>query len=123
MLEKAQRLRINREFKTVYNLKRSVANSLLILYAGKKKETPESKTKAGFVVSKKIHKRATKRNRIKRLIREAYRNFLKENPSRDIIWSRLIFLARQPMLNTSYNETRLALEDCLKRIEKFSKND
>ncbi len=48
------------------------------MFAGlpKKSDTP---TKAGFVVSKKTHKRAVKRNRLKRLMRESYRILLKEN--------------------------------------------
>lgn len=122
MLEKAQRLKNSSEFKTVYSLKRSVSNSLLILYVFKKREESFSllKTRVGFVVAKKIHKRSTKRNRIKRLIRENYRNFLKSYPSDSIKWQRMIFIARNPMLNASYNDVTVALEDCLKKAEKFS---
>ena len=48
------------------------------MFAGIKKKT-DTPTKAGFVVSKKTHKRAVKRNRLKRLMRESYRLLLKEN--------------------------------------------
>ncbi|MEI7473612.1 MAG: ribonuclease P protein component [bacterium] len=120
MLEKAQRLKNSSEFKTVYNLKRSVANSLLILYVGKKKDNSLIKPRVGFVVAKKIHKRATKRNRVKRLIRESYRNFLRSHPSKDITWQRLIFLARSPMLDAKYEDVLHAVEDCLRKVEKFS---
>lgn len=122
MLEEAQRLKTSSEYKTVYSLKRSVSNSLLILYVSKKKESALNslKTKVGFVVSKKIHKRATKRNRIKRLIRENYRNFLNSQPSNSMKWQRMIFIARNQMLNASYSDVTSALQDCLKKVEKFS---
>lgn len=82
------------------------------------------KTRVGFVVAKKIHKRSTKRNRIKRLIRENYRNFLKSCPSsNNIKWQRMIFIARNPMLNANYDDVKAALEDCLKKAEKFSTHE
>ena len=74
MLPANERLKTSREFTTIYNLKRSVANPLLILYVGKEKTDASVPTKVGFVVGKKVHKRAVKRNRAKRLMREAYRN-------------------------------------------------
>jgi len=53
VLPKNERLKTSREFSTTYNLKRSVANPLLILYTGRKKESPDIPTKVGFVVGKK----------------------------------------------------------------------
>ena len=46
---------------------------------GKEKTNPDLQTKFAFVVSKKIHKRAVVRNRIKRIMRESVRLQLKEN--------------------------------------------
>lgn len=52
---------------------------MLLIYCGKDKNNPNIPTKAGFVVSKKIHKRAVKRNKIKRRLREIYCDAQKNN--------------------------------------------
>ena len=113
MLPQAERLKISSEFTATYNLRKSVSNSLLICYAGREKNIPESPTRAGFVVSKKISKKSSDRNRIKRLLREAYRNMVKSGAS--FKWKTLIFLARQDSLNANYTEIQKALEDCIKK--------
>ena len=56
----------------------AVADKNVCIYLGKEKTNPELQTKIAFVVSKKIHKRAVVRNRIKRLMRESFRLQLKE---------------------------------------------
>lgn len=73
MLKKCFRLKNNAAFGATYKNRKIVANEYFILYAGKEKECKEQITRFGFVVSKKIHKRAVKRNRIKRLLRESVR--------------------------------------------------
>ena len=72
MLSKKQRLTKSSAFKATYRLKQSTADALLVLYVGKEK-TEEQNSRIGFIVSTKIHKRSVKRNRIKRLAREAYK--------------------------------------------------
>jgi len=119
LLPKFERLKINSEFKAAYRLKNSVADTLFILYAGKAKTSPEYPTKVGFVVSKKIHKRATKRNRIKRLFREAYRNARKNNDIKESQqWRSLIFIARGAALDTNYKEVYDAIIKNIKRLDK-----
>ena len=73
MLKKRYRLKNKKAFDATYNLKQVVSNSLLILYVGKKKTKDDVDTKFGFIASKKYHKRAVKRNLLKRRIRESYR--------------------------------------------------
>ncbi len=123
MLPKNQRLIKNSAFKATYRLKKSIADALFVLHTGKKK-TPEDmfSTRVGFVVSKKIHKRAVKRNRVKRLMREAYRVALKNN---DIVssrkWISLIFTAREASLDADFNQVYNSIVKLLKRTdEKFS---
>ncbi|MGA2967770.1 MAG: ribonuclease P protein component [Candidatus Levyibacteriota bacterium] len=48
-------------------------------------DNKDNKTRFGFVVSKKIDKRAVVRNRTKRVLREAAKHFLKDLAGRDII--------------------------------------
>lgn len=79
MLPKQYRLKNQKAFDATYKQRQVVADKFLTLYIGKKKpDDSEQITKIGFVVSKKFHKRAVKRNRIKRLIREAFRLEIKE---------------------------------------------
>lgn len=119
MLPKNQRLKISSEFNAVYRLKRSIADSLLILYTGKEKHHPQMPTKVGFVVSKKIHKRAVKRNRIKRLIRESYRKALLASeiqPSQK--YTRLIFLPREAALKADYKQIYNSVAKLINKADK-----
>lgn len=65
-----QKLKKNSDFQRVYKESKSFANYLLVCYILRHPENPTRRV--GFSVSKKMGK-AVKRNRIKRLLREAYR--------------------------------------------------
>jgi ribonuclease P protein component len=65
-----QKLKKNSEFQRVYKESRSFANYILVCYVLKHPADPARRV--GFSVSKKMGN-AVKRNRIKRLLREAYR--------------------------------------------------
>ena len=78
MLKKQFRLQKKSAFNATYRIKHSYCIGGVVLWVGKKKTDATFVTKAGFVVSKKTHKRAVKRNRLKRLMRESYRLLLKE---------------------------------------------
>lgn len=79
MIPKKFRLKNKKAFDATYKNRKVVSDSLLTIYTGKYKKDEQQPTKFGFVVSKKYHKRAVKRNRIKRLMRECIRLALKEN--------------------------------------------
>lgn|SRR5574344_1144996 len=79
MIPKRYRLKNTKAFDATYKNRCVVSDSLFTFYIGKTKKSPEVSTKFGFVVSKKYHKRAVKRNRIKRLMRESIRLSIKEN--------------------------------------------
>ena len=79
MLQKKYRLKKYSAFVATYKINNAVADAHVCIYFGKEKNSLEKQTKIAFVVSKKIHKRAVVRNRIKRLMRESVRLQLKEN--------------------------------------------
>ena len=107
MLKRENRLKSKRAYKATYCNNNTTSDDLIILYAGKPKEDKNCPTRVGFVVSKKVHKRATKRNRIKRLIRENIRLMIKNNELTELSnYQSLIFMAKQKALDKDFEEIR-----------------
>lgn len=76
MLPKCARLKQKRDFTAIYKTARTYFTKplkMLVL-----PDTSEHRSLVGFVVSKAVSKQAVKRNRVKRLLREAYQ---REMPS------------------------------------------
>jgi ribonuclease P protein component len=90
-LKRELRLRKNNDFQRVRQQGRSIASRLLILAW-----TPNNvaQLRVGFVISKRISKRAVERNYVKRLLGEAVRPLLTDIPDG---WD-LVLSARQPIL-------------------------
>lgn len=118
MLPKNQRLKKESAFKATYNVKNSVSDSYFILFAGKMKKQPDTPTRVGFVVSKKNHKRAVKRNRLKRLAREAYRTAFKENLIDNAQnFMSLIFVARTPAIGKNFAEVKSSVVKLITKLK------
>lgn len=118
MLPKNLRLKKQSAFKATYSVKNSVADANMIIFAGKQKKNSEFPTKVGFVVSKKNHRRAVKRNRAKRLMREAYRATLKENsvPNSQNFQS-LIITARAGAIDNDFYSLKNSLLKLIERLK------
>ena len=101
MLQKQYRLKKRAAFSATYRTGKSFHKGGVTVFCGKEKK--EGETKIGFVVSKKIHKRAVKRNRIKRLMREAVRLYIKNSVCFDTKYMSLIFVASSRLLEKDYN--------------------
>ena len=116
MLPKQYRLKKRLAFKATYKVKNSSHSGGVTLFAGvlKKEETP---TKVGFVVSKKVHKRAVKRNRLKRLMRESYRLLLKNGElGNSQKYLSLVFIGTENALGKKFDEIYSSIKKLVERI-------
>ena len=69
-------------------------------------------TKFGFLISKKVSKRAVDRNRIRRLMAEAVR--FKINEIKKKVW--VVFLVKRKMLTVKQDEVKLEVENMMKMV-------
>lgn len=117
MLKRKYRLTKHSAFSATYRVKHSYCDSGIILWVGREK-TEEIPTRAAFVVSKKTHKRAVRRNRLKRLMRESYRLFLKENNThKSQKYMSLIFVGKEKALGKSFKEIQTTISGLLNGIK------
>lgn len=110
-LPKDAKIKKNREYRKVYSRGKSFVNKFLVLYlAG----NLEGKTKVGFSVSKKVGK-AVVRNRVKRLIKEAFRLNQDKVKNKGVS---LVFVARNRAKEANFSEIEKAMLDLLKKGQK-----
>jgi ribonuclease P protein component len=107
-LNRALRLRKNSDFQRVRQQGRSIASRLLIL-AWAPNDQPQ--LRVGFVVSKRVSKRANQRNYIKRLLSEAVREELAQIPPG---WD-LVFSARSQVIGVHLPVLKQELHSLLRR--------
>lgn len=116
MLPKQFRLKNKAAFSATYRIKNSFYKGGITLFAGKKKKE-EIPTRVGFVVSKKTHKRAVKRNRLKRLMRESYRLLIKSNENENASqYMSLIFVGGEKALGKSMKEIQSIINELVWRL-------
>jgi ribonuclease P protein component len=114
MLQKENRLKKRSAFAATYRTGKTFHSMGVTVFVGKEKKN-ESPTRVGFVVSKKIHKRAVKRNRIKRLMRESCRLLIKDGAFSDKYIS-LIFVASSKLLNKNFKEVDTAIRNLVAKL-------
>lgn len=117
MLKKQFRLKNKSAFNATYRIKHSYCIGGIVLWVGKKKTDAQFPTKVGFVVSKKTHKRAVKRNRLKRLMRESYRLLLKDNKiPKSQQYLSLIFVGFEKALGKDFCQIQNIIYNLLEKI-------
>lgn len=112
-MKKRNRLKKNEDFQKVFKHGTSVANRQFVLYTLDQPENDE--LRVGLSVSKKIGN-AVMRNRIKRLIRQA---FLEE---RDRLKQKdYIIIARKPASQLTFEETKKSLQHLFRKASLYKK--
>jgi ribonuclease P protein component len=85
MLQKQNRLRKDREFQRVFKNSRPI-NLANFSIRTAKNNTKEENVRFGFVISNKIEKRSTRRNALKRQLREVSRGLISRlKPGYDVV--------------------------------------
>jgi len=110
MLPKENRLTDDYDFRRVKRLGKSHPGPLFSLAAAPRKTKGQSRF--CFVISKKIDKRATVRNRVKRLLRGAVRERLEKIPDGFDI----VFVVRPKIVGRSYEEINTEFDKILSKV-------
>jgi len=111
MLPKNQRLKGKKLFNEIYKKGRVYSNNLLVIYLfNRGNRYPDlHESRAGFVVSKKISKKAVIRNKIRRRTSECYRILTSGICNNtDIIWC-----VRKAIINATMSDIKSAVFDLL----------
>lgn len=117
MLPKQFRLKNKKTFDATYKNRKVVSDSMLTIYLGREKKSLETPTKGGFVVSKKYHKRAVKRNRIKRLLREVCRLAIKHQQLGNLNkYMSFIILPKDTAIGAKFCDVQASFYKLLERI-------
>lgn len=114
MLPEDYRLKKRSAFKATYKSGKSFHKDGITMFCGREKNN-DTPTKIGFVVSKKIHKRAVRRNRIKRLMRESLRLLIKEKGFSTKYMS-IIFVATSKLLDRNFAEVDSGIKKLVEKL-------
>ncbi len=107
VMKKEERIRKNSHFRYVYSRGKSYSNSSLIMYITRNNK---KLNRVGFSVSKKVGKSVV-RSRVKRLIRESYRN----NKDMIVKGYDIVFIARSRASELGYHEIEKSVISLIKK--------
>jgi ribonuclease P protein component len=114
-LQRVYRLKRRGDFRRVFRTGVSVANRQFVVYTAKRADV--GGPRIGISVSRKVGK-AVVRNRVKRLIKEVARHWMKDiRPETDIV-----VIARNPVANMSYHQIKSSLWHVFSKAKLFEGN-
>lgn len=105
MLSQDQRVRTKTHFNEIFTHGKKAGNRYIGLWAAKSKENAS----IGFITSKKIGN-AVLRNKVKRQLREIYRDYQDHLNNIEFIW-----VARPPIATASYDDIKKSIQILLKK--------
>lgn len=108
MLPRASRLKRSRDFQAVYKRRQSWASPHLALYVRFRLPREGEASRLGFVISKKIARRAHDRNRLKRRLREICRLQMLPRAQRPFD---ALFVARSSAPQAAYSDLEREVAD------------
>ena len=108
MLSKDKRLNLKKDFKWVA-AGRKLESQYLTLFLRYGENT---KARVGIAVSSKVFKKATERNRARRLVSQAFQSTISQLPST----VNMVALPKQGVLDVKSTDVLLDLEQALKKI-------
>lgn len=90
-----------------------LAQSSFFRIIGEKKHKDSGNLRVAFVCRKKDLKSAVKRNRLRRIVEEAYRILVAENLLDLSAYENIVFMLRPECLNLKFNELKSLLHETL----------
>lgn len=109
MLPKKHRLNLRKE--SFFKKRKGLFFSTPLFGVSFIKEEKSQPARFAFLVSKKIDKRATRRNRVKRLLAAAIREFLPQIKG----GIKMVFIAKEEILDKDFFEIKREVEKFLKK--------
>ena len=116
MLPKNERLKDRYLFNLVFKKKIKLYSRFLTLYYLRGKKDINMFPKSAFAVGLNIDKRATRRNLIKRRIREAYKIVKKKLPKISV----LVWVANPPIKDATFIQVKDSVQNLLCKLEQES---
>lgn len=124
MLPKPNRLQSHYLFQKTMAGHRLCSNGTMAVFGLTRRPVDTQPTRFGFVVSKKVDKRAVRRNRLRRRLREIVRTrILVEQPAALNTYGVIVVVARAGGLVASYEELQNLLVGCLCRNPSPARSD
>ncbi len=113
MLKKSERLKNRFLFNLAFKKKQLVRSKYITMYYLFTNKTQKTNLKTAFIVGLGVDKKATKRNQIKRRLRESYKQINK--PGFNI--SVLIWIANPPIKNVTFLEIKKTMQFLIEKIQ------